>query len=287
MKSYDFAHVLTTGANGMIGSYVDFGVRTDRDVLDILDGASVMRYVQKHMPRVIVHLAGATDTERCEHEPLYAYELNVRGTYNVACAARAVDAVLVYASTSRVFKGDKEIPYAENDAPDPQTQYGRTKHIGEIITTATVPRHIVARTSWVFGGGPERDNKFYGKVLKQLQSGEPEVSALSDVQGSPTYGKDYVAAIKALIAEERYGTFHITNAGTATRADIVRAIAQQVRPSARVRAVDRSFFPSGAALPTNESVFSERVALRPWGEALAEYITDEWVPHLRVAVRTP
>lgn len=281
MTAYDFARVLTTGANGMIGSYIDFGMRTDHGALDVLDGESVMRYVREHMPRAIIHLAGATDTERCEREPLYAYELNVRGTYNVARAARAADAVLVYASTSRVFKGDKETPYAEDDAPAPETQYGRTKHIGEVITAAMVPRNIIARTSWVFGGGPERDNKFYGMVLKQL--GAEEIAALDDVHGSPTYGKDYIAAIKALIAGDKYGTFHVANAGIATRADIVRAIVRQAKPGVRVRTVNRGFFPSAAALPTNESISSERVELRPWEEALAEYITDEWVPHLRAA----
>jgi dTDP-4-dehydrorhamnose reductase len=281
MTAFDFAGVLTTGANGMIGSYVDFGMRTDRDTLDILDAESVMRYVSEHKPRAILHLAGATDMERCEREPAYTYELNVRGTYNVARAARAVGAVMVYASTSRVFKGDKEAAYGENDFPEPATHYGSTKHIGEIITAAIVPKHIIARTSWVFGGGPERDNKFYGKVLKQL--GGSEILALDDVRGCPTFGKDYVAAIKDLLTKEEYGTFHIANAGEATRFDIASVMAVQSKPGLTVRAVDRSHFASGAALPANESIVSKRCTLRPWQEALAEYITDEWASYLQSA----
>lgn len=280
MKSYDFARVLTTGADGMIGSYVDFGIRTDRDALDITDENAVMRYMKKHKPRAIIHLAGATDTGRCEQEPLHAYELNVRGTYNIARAARAVDATMVYASTSRVFKGDKEAPYAEEDTPEPDTHYGRTKHIGELVVASLVPQHIIARTSWVFGGGPERDNKFYGKVLKQLQSGAPEIVALDDVHGSPTYGKDYIAAIKELLTKGEYGTFHIANVGVATRFDLASAMIVQMRPDTKVRAVDRSFFSSGATLPANESISSKRCTLRPWREALAEYIAAEWAAHL-------
>ena len=45
--------------------------------------------------------------------------------------------------------------------------------------------------------------------------------------------------------------------------------------------LDRSHFPSGTALPTNESVSSKRCTLRPWQEALAEYVGEEWAPHLR------
>ena len=276
MSLYDFSRVLTTGASGQIGSYVDFGMRPSREELDITDEDAVMRYVQENKPQMILHLAGATDMARCEKEPAYAYELNVRGTYNVAHAARAVGATIVYASTSRVFKGDKETPYTEEDIPEPDTHYGRTKHIGEIIVASLVPQHIIARTSWVFGGGPERDNKFYGKVLKQLQSGQ-EVVALNDVHGSPTYAKDYIAAIKELLTKGEHGIFHIANAGVATRFDLACALAVQVKPEATVRPVDRSHFASGATLPTNESISSKTVALRPWQEALAEYLAQEWI----------
>lgn len=278
----DLANTLTTGASGMVGSYVDFGARPDRQTLDILNEDEVLAYVKERRPQAIIHLAAAADMKRCEEEPAYAYELNVRGTYNVARAARAVGAVMVYASSSRVFRGDKEGPYTEDDAPEPETHYGRTKHIGELVTAALAPQHIIARTAWIFGGGPSRDNKFYGTVIRKLvESQEEEIVALSDVHGSPTYGKDFVETIKILLQKGEYGTFHIANAGRATRFDIARALAEHVRPAAVVRAVDRSYFPTGASLPTNESISSTRVVLRPWREALAEYLEVEWNSHLK------
>ena len=279
MTSQNLAHVLTIGAGGMIGSYVDFGLCPDKAHLDILDGDSVMRYVQKHTPSAIIHLAGATDMARTEEDPLYAYELNVRGTYNVACAARAVGATMVYASTSRIFKGSKKEPYMEEDTPEPETHYARTKYFGELITAAHAPKHIIARTSWVFGGGPERDNKFYGNILKQLD--KSEIFALSDVYGSPTYGKDYIAQIKELLLSGEEGIFHIANKGVATRHALASSITKQLKPSITVTAIDRSFFASGVALPTNESIISKRCTLRPWEEALEEYIEDEWKSYLQ------
>lgn len=275
MSTYDFSRVLTTGGSGMIGSYVDFGMRPDQSELDILDEEVVMQYVEQHRPCAIIHLAGATNMTRCETEPAYVYELNVRGTHNIARAARAVGAVMVYVSTSRVFRGEKKDPYTEADVPDPETHYGMTKYLGELVTKATVSQHIIARTAWVFGGGPERDNKFYGKVLKQLQSGT-EVVALNDVYGSPTYGKDFVATIKDLLLKGERGVFHIANAGEATRYDIATAMAEVVKPGMQVRAVDRSHFASGATLPTNEAIVSKQCSLRSWQEALSEYVTEEW-----------
>lgn len=285
MNSFDFSRVVTTGAGGMVGAYVDFGIRPTHDELDILDEHAVMRFVMEKKPRAIIHLAGATDMTRCESESAYAYELNVRGTYNVARAAREVGAVMVYASTSRVFRGDKSTAYTEEDVPEPDTHYGRTKYFGEIIATALAPKCIIARTSWVFGGGPDRDDKFYGNVLKQL--GEPEIVALHDVRGSPTFGKDYVATIKELLAKGESGTFHIANEGSATRYDIARKMAEELKPSVHVRAVDRSFFASGASLPENEAISSKRTTLRPWREALVEYLRDEWQPYLESAKIIP
>lgn len=279
MTLCDLDTVLTTGAGGMIGSYVDFGTRTDKKAFDITDRESVMRYVQDRHPSAIIHLAGATDMERCERERIYAYELNVRGTYNIAQAARSVGAVMVYASTSRVFRGDKQDAYIEDDIPDPETHYGWTKYVGELITASVAPTYIIARTSWVFGGGPQRDNKFFGKIFSQLD--KPEIAALRDVLGSPTYGKDYIGAIKELLEKQETGIFHIANAGEATRFDIASLITAEVSPITRVRAVDRSYFASGVDLPANESISSKTIHLRPWKEALSEYVTDEWSQHFR------
>lgn len=275
MTPIDLARVLTTGANGMLGSYVDFGIRSDVADLNVLDEGATMEYITKMQPSVIIHLAGATDTVRCEAEPAYAFELNVRGTRNVARAARAVNAAMVYVSTSRVFRGDKAEPYAESDTPDPETHYGLTKYMGELVTADLVPEHLIVRTAWVFGGGKTKDNKFFGKVLKQLAEGT-EVVALNDVHGSPTYGKDLIATIKDFVVNGERGIVHVSNSGPATRYDLASFMAGAVNSKSVVRAVDRSFFPTGASLPTNEAIVSTRCTLRPWQEALTEYVTEEW-----------
>ena len=209
-----------------------------------------------------------------EKDPLYAYELNVRGTYNVAKAAEEAGIPMVYASTSRVFKGDREAPYTEEDKPEPLTQYANTKYLGEIITSTHVPKYLIARTSWVFGGGPKLDNKFYGNVLRQLN--KSVINALHDVYGSPTYGKDYIATIKKLLAEGQTGVVHIANEGVATRYDLASHMVKQLKPNVTVNGVNREFFSSSATLPTNESITSTRCTLRPWQEALTEYLEDEW-----------
>jgi glucose-1-phosphate thymidylyltransferase len=283
-KGLDFSKVLTIGASGMIGSYVDFGLRPDSATLNILDADSVSEYVKKHSPSAIIHLAGATDMSLTETNQLYAYELNVRGTYNVAKAASEAGIPMVYVSTSRVFKGDKEGPYSEEDTPEPQTQYARTKYLGEVITSTLTPKHLIVRTSWVFGGGKERDNKFYGNILRQLD--KAVISALNDVHGSPTYGKDLITTIKKLLSEGQTGIVHIANEGVATRYDLAHHMIERVKPEIIVKGVDRSFFSSAATLPTNESISSTRCTLRPWQEALSEYLDTEWKAYLQSSKTT-
>ncbi|MEK7063294.1 MAG: NAD(P)-dependent oxidoreductase [Patescibacteria group bacterium] len=273
--SFDFSKVVTTGAAGMVGAYIDFGIRTDHHTLDILDSSAVMRFMREHRPSAIIHLAAATDTARCEGDPAYAYSLNGVGTLNVALAAAAVGATFVYVSTSRVFSGDKSGPYTESDEPDGTTVYGKSKRLGEVAASLVSPEHIIVRTSWVFGGGPGRDTKFYGTVLKKLLNKE-EVVALCDVEGSPTYGKDLVGAIKDILSGGERGVFHISNGAPATRAAIAELMADYVHCTVPIRAVQRDFFESGHLLPRNEAVSSKRVHLRPWQEALREYLEAEW-----------
>src|SRR3989338_9149681 len=120
------SRVLTTGANGMVGSYVDFGIKLDHRALDVTDLDETLAVIKKHNPKVIIHLASETDTDRCEKDPQLAYMVNAIGTYNVALAAKAVGAKMIYISTSAVFDG-LDGPYTENDACNPQSYYAKSK----------------------------------------------------------------------------------------------------------------------------------------------------------------
>ena len=145
-----------------------------------------------------------------------------------------------------------------------------------MITEKMISDYLIVRTAWVFGGGPEKDNKFYGKVIKQIQNNSSEIKALGDVKGSPTYAKDLVETIKRMLADNQKGTYHVTNTGVASRFDIAKLIALELGNTVSVKNVDRSYFPGAESLPDNEAVESEIHQLRPWKEALREYLDTEW-----------
>lgn len=276
MKNSDiFDQALITGADGMIGSYIDFGIRTNHRSLDVTNFKEVMKVCNEHKPKLIIHLAAETDVDHCERDATHAYQVNAIGTYHMATAAKAIGAKLVYVSTSVVFDGTKEEPYVEEDIPAPQTVYGHSKYLGELAVRSILDSYLILRISWVFGGGRTKDQKFVAKILQQLD--RSVINIVAGKCGSPTYGKDLVAGIRRLVEEGKSGIYHMGNAGTPTRVDIAREIVRITGSGAEIREVEPSFF---AATYTersgNESMMSKVPYMRPWQDALAEYIRTEW-----------
>lgn len=271
-----FDETLTTGADGMVGSYVDFGYRTNRRSLDITDLNEVIAVCKKYKPKVILHLAAETDVDRCERDPQYAYLVNSIGTYNMAIGAKEVGAKFVYVSTSAVFEGFKKEPYEETDECNPQSYYGRSKLLGEVIIKNILEDYIICRVCWMFGGGPKKDQKFVGKIIKQIN--QPEINVVTGKYGSPTYGKDLIEAIRKLILKNEMGIFHLSNEGAPSRSEVVSEIIKITNSSAILKEVEQSFFDKDnyQKRPNNESMISRVKIMRPWKEAIREYILNEW-----------
>jgi len=264
----------------MLGRYADFGIRTTRETLNVEDLQQVLAVCMEQHPTAILHLAAATNLIECEKNPEMAYGANAVGTYNVALAARACGAKLAVVSTSAVFDGKKETPYVESDSPSPQTHYGHSKYLAELAALGILPDAIIARTCWMFGGGPERDHKFVANIIKQL--GNERIEIIGGKNGSPTYGKDFIEAMLSLIESGKRGVFHIGNAGAPAMVDIAREIVRITRSKAEVVEADAAVFEKqypGAGARGNESMQSDKVTLRAWQAALKEYIEQEWHGH--------
>lgn len=270
------AQTLVTGADGMVGSYVDFGIKTNRQSLDVTNREQALDVVRKYQPKAILHLAAATDMERCEKDPDYG-DINVSGTRIMALAAKEVGAKLVCISTNAVFDGKKDGPYLEDGQPNPQNVYGKSKYEGELVVRDLLEDYLIIRTSWVFGGGPERDKKFVGKIIRQLQNPETkEIKAIGDRRGTPTFAKDLVSAVKEFLNQDKRGVAHVANAGPCSRYDMVIEMAKFFNSKTRVIPVNSDYFGSSANQLANESLSSVFYETRSWQDALGEYLRTEW-----------
>lgn len=264
--------VLITGSEGMVGGYMNFGIRLTHKELDVTDLRAVTDALMTHKPRAVIHLAAATDLVRCEQDPSYAYAVNAVGTYHVALASRAVGARLIHVSTSGVFDGLKKEPYTENDAPNPVNVFGHSKYLAELAVRGILDNFLIVRTSWVFGGGRERDKKFVGKILRQREAAE--VRAVADRRGSPTYAKDLAAALGTLADGDARGITHLSG-GEATRYDVAREALSLAGSHAKVVAATSADFASNYTSGENESMIRSPL-IRPWKESLKEYVETEW-----------
>jgi dTDP-4-dehydrorhamnose reductase len=286
--------MLVTGAGGMVGSYVRDVFADDElfltdvaqggEPLDVRHPARVMAAVGSIKPDIVLHLAAATDVDRCEQEPDWAYHTNAIGTQNVALACQAHGAVLVYISTAGVFWGDKPDPYTEFDAPRPANLYGHSKLAGETIVTSLLSRWYIVRASWMVGGGP-LDKKFVGKVVRLILEGTQPLRVVNDKWGSPTFAKDLLKGIHALLETGYYGLYHMANPGSGSRYDVARVVCGALqRPEVAITPIASEEFPLPAPRARSEVLRNLKLELlglhrmRPWQEALVEYVQTQLLP---------
>jgi dTDP-4-dehydrorhamnose reductase len=288
--------LLVTGAGGMVGSYVrrafvDYElVLTDitagSTFLDVRDPAAMRSAIVDGGADAVLHLAAATDVDRCEQEPDWAYGLNAIGTQNVTLACQVSAIPLVYVSTGAVFPGDNAEPYTELDPPAPANGYARSKRAGEQFVDSLLQRYYIVRAGWMFGGAG-RDVKFVGKITRLIQSGRTRLEAVDDLIGSPTYAADLLAGICRLMETGAYGVYHMANAGWCTRYESALAIRDALdRADVEIVPVSSDHFPLPAPR-RSEALCSVKleglgIRMRPWQEALREYVLTELAAPVRL-----
>jgi dTDP-4-dehydrorhamnose reductase len=275
MPSFAYKDILVTGGDGALGSYFKNCTRLSKRDLDVTNEKSVSDAIVRLKPKAVIHLAAITDMKLCEDDPKLARAVNWIGTKNVAEAAKLCGARLVYVSTNAVFDGTKDGAYLSTDSAHPINEYGKTKHGGELSVLEVDRKNLVVRSSWIFGGGPAKDKKFVGKIVPLLRLGR-ELRAVNDVWGTPTYGKDLADAIIKLVEKGDSGIVHIVNSGKASRYDMALIVRDALGSQSKIEGVPQSVFIAAKNALTNEMLDPREYALRPWQEALNEYIETEW-----------
>lgn len=290
--------ILVTGAAGAVGSYVpqvfsdDELVLTDRRgdfrFLDVRDIASVQATLADVKPDVVLHLAAATDVDKCEQDHDYAFANNAVGTQAVALACRDLGCELVYISTAGVFWGDKADPYTEFDDPRPANVYGVSKLAGERIVRTLCDRAYIVRAGWMIGGGT-LDRKFVGKISEQLRNGATHLKAVDDKRGTPTYAPDLLRTVKRLLATGWHGLYHGANQGVCTRWDVAAELATILgRDDVEIERVSSDAFPLPAPRADSEAMINYNLALvgldeaPPWQDALRTYVEGELIAALEL-----
>ena len=215
--------IFISGAGGQVGhELVTALARHDvtavaHAALDVADRGAVHAAIAASHPEVIVHAAAWTAVDACEGDPERAQRVNTDGTTNIAAAARTVGARVVYFSTDYVFDGTKPDPYVEADAPNPQSQYGKSKLGGERALGAD---DTIVRISWVCG----RHGNNMVKTILRLAAEHDTLQFVDDQRGNPTFADDAAGMVARLVDDGRPGLFHVTNQGAVSWFEFAQSV---------------------------------------------------------------
>ena len=178
--------------------------------LDITDREAVQKVIKELQPDAIIHCAAWTNVDGAEDKQDIVHQINAVGTQNIADAAKAVDAKMLYLSTDYVFDGQGERPWEPDDkCYAPLNVYGQSKLDGEMAVSSTLSKYFIVRIAWVFG----LNGKNFIKTMINVGKTHDTVRVVNDQIGTPTYTLDLSRLLVDMIETEKYGYYHATNEG--------------------------------------------------------------------------
>jgi len=278
--------ILVTGADGQVGQALrrlgadrDL-LALDRTALDITDAAAVARVVPEVRADVVINAAAYTAVDRAQSESDQAFAVNGDGPANLARACLEAAIPLFHISTDYVFDGSRPGAYSEDDPVAPLGVYGQSKWAGEARVREILPRHLILRTSWVFG---LEGNNFVRTMLRLGREREA-LRVVDDQRGCPTFA-DHIATVLLALAERLpgqaldWGTYHYCDTPETTWYGFASAIFQQAarrQPLALrdLHPITTAEYPTPARRPANSVLDCRRLGQRygivpqPWAAGL-------------------
>jgi len=288
--------ILLLGKGGQVGwelqrSLAPLGtlIAHDFDTADFTQPAQVAALVASVAPDVIVNAAAHTAVDKAESEAEVARLINATTPALVAQEAAKLGALLVHYSTDYVFDGSGTDPRDELAATAPLSVYGATKLEAEQALAASGCRHLIFRTSWVYGA---RGGNF-AKTMLKLAAERDALKVINDQVGAPT-GADLLAdvtahAIRATLAKpELSGLYHFVADGQTTWFDYAKyviewarsqGVAIKVAPDA-ISAVPTTEYPTPAKRPLNSRLDTRKLqaafglSLPHWQAGVERMLTE-------------
>lgn len=289
--------ILITGKNGQVGwelqrSLASFGqvIAIDSDEMDLADADAIRRTMRDVRPDFIINPAAYTAVDKAEGDPELAMAVNGIAPGILAEEAKRLNAILVHYSTDYVFDGNKPAPYTEDDVPNPQSVYGRTKLAGEQAVSASGCKYLILRTSWVYGvhGGN------FVKTMLRLAKERSELRIVADQFGAPTWARDLAQAAETSLSNWQQrnwdsnlsGLYHLTDAGRTNWHQYAEEIVRLARKydaalatkQLDIRAITTQEYPVPAKRPANSVLANDKIfnafgiALPAWQDSLAECV---------------
>jgi dTDP-4-dehydrorhamnose reductase len=295
--------ILLLGCNGQVGwelqralsvlgEVVALGSRSENNPQGLCgsftDLAGLAWSVQSVRPDVIVNAAAHTAVDKAESEPELARSINALAPAVLAAEAGKLGAWLVHYSTDYVFNGSGSTPWQEADATGPLSVYGQTKLEGEQAVAGT-PKHLIFRTSWVYGA---RGGNF-AKTMLRLAAERESLNVINDQFGAPTSAEllaDVTAhALRAAMLQPALaGLYHCVAGGETSWHGYARFVLETAQGlgwnlkagPAQVGATSTASYPTPAQRPLNSRLNTSKLQqafglhLPQWQQGVARMLIE-------------
>jgi len=283
--------IWVTGSKGQLGTEIFLQKEklqdcrflfTDIEELDLTSEKAVLDYAQKEKPVIIINCAGYTAVDKAEEEQEQTFLLNCFVPAYLSKAAKFSKGTLIHISTDYVFDGKGNRPYREDDDPNPQSVYGKSKLAGE-KEVLKIDHNLVIRTSWLYS---MHGNNFV-KTMLRLGKEKDEISVVSDQVGSPTSAVDLARTIlhicsKLIAAKENYGgIYHYSNEGSCSWYEFASAIMKTAGLNCTVHPTTSDTHPRPAKRPSYSIMNKEKIkttfniSINHWTDSLRKFIQQK------------
>lgn len=293
-----YKKILLLGKDGQVGwelqrALAPLGELTvlNRKECDLANAVQIQETLERYEPEVIVNAAAYTAVDKAEVDVETARRINVDAVAALALYAREMGALLVHYSTDYVFDGTKADAYVEDDATNPLSIYGKTKLEGEEKIRSALCRHLIFRTSWVYGA---RGGNFARTILRLAQARDA-LNVIDDQIGAPT-SAELIADVTShalrdvLSGRAPGGTYHLAASGTTSWYGYARLVTERARQlglplkleAMNLKPIPASEYPLPAQRPTNSRLNTQllersfALKLPEWQHGVVR-VLDEWI----------
>ena len=256
--------ILLIGSNGQLGNEfqklfykknIEY-IATDYKELNIVNSTDLEEFFKENGNFThIINCAAYNNVDKAENETEQCFKVNDEAPLIIAGYAKKMEAVFITYSTDFVFDGQKRGPYREEDTPNPLSVYGKTKRYMEEKILKEFEKVFIIRTSWLFGVG---GNNFNKQVINWSRLRD-SLNIVDDQVSAPTYSLDLAEFSWKLIQTEKYGLYHITNSGEASKYEQAKYVLEKIGWKGKLNRAKTADFNLPAKRPEYSKLSSEKV----------------------------
>ena len=227
-----------------------------RPIIDLADAATTGPVLSAQLsgegkPDIVINTAAYTNVDAAENDQEAAARINAVAPGEIAAACAEADIPLIHISTDYVYAGENDRALLETDTTAPTSVYSQTKLDGEKAVAANWHKHVIIRTSWLYGGPT---GNFYA-TMDRLSQSRDVFRVVDDQTGCPTYAPNLAEVVlkvtrQVVAGEARWGIFNYCDDSAMSWAEFAATIfASLGRTQCRVEPVSTRAYGADAPRP--------------------------------------